>query len=248
VAKAALSSEALHTATIDFYKKTGWSASEVFTATEERLATRLSLRPAAIAKRDGMEHLIFALGKVTDATYKLLKQILFEIERQGELSHVVIMCADRVTQADERRIKDLGVGIVLVRQEGEPISLATPKLCCFREPKYERLRPGLRAGVRNAVRKVAEEDVTVGVLDLAQILEKELEKRLPAFKGKPLGLLIREARKAGILSDLHEEAADRVNDPRIKRAHHANHATRRRVVMKAQDIVDDCLAVLFAIT
>ena len=206
----------------------------------------LSRRPEIIAKKEGMEHFVYITGRVTDSTFKLFKQVIFDLELRTEFCHVVSVCTERVPSTKERSLKGMGVGILVVRQDAETFQLVRPRLVAFREPSsYDRVPRQIRARVREALRKIREDDVCVGVLDLAQALEYQLSQL--GFTGT-LGQKIGQAQRADRLSTIATKAAQRVNWPRINRAHPGGHATRRSgIVARVQEIVEDCLAVMFAL-
>ena len=62
-----------------------------------------------------MEHLVYAPGKVTDSTFNLMKQVLFELERMRCFCHVVVACDNRIGRAHEQSLRKMGLGILLVR-------------------------------------------------------------------------------------------------------------------------------------
>lgn len=194
-----------------------------------------------------MEHLVFATGKVTDATYKLLTLLLYDLERAREFSHVVIICEGKVPGVHENKLKEMGLGVLQIRKPLATLMLVKPRLACFKEPEnYDRVAHRIRRHVREAARKIREEDVCTGVLDLAQILEQELTRC--GCTDDTLGRKIRQAIGMNLLSDLEAKAAFRVNAPRVKIAHPRNHRTRRNaIVSRVQEIFDDCLAVLFVL-
>ncbi len=217
-----------------------------FSSAEEKLAGRLTRRFEFLAKRDGMEHLVYISGKITDSTYKLHKQVLFDIELAREFCHVVLVCDEKISKIDESKLKEMGVGVLLVRRDATPLMLIEPQLRCFRAPStYDRVPPGVRRKVKDAVAKIIEGDVSVGVLDLAQILETRLQDA--RITAKTLGGKIKQAETHNLLSAMAASAASRVNIPRIQRAHPRGHRERRKaIVMRVQDIVEDCFAVLCA--
>jgi hypothetical protein len=240
------SSDELLDAAKEYYTTRGWNVPKTLSTAEEKLAGRLARRFEFLAKHDGMEHLVYVSGKVTDSTYKLHKQVLYDIELAREFCHVVLVFDERISKTDENRLKEMGVGVLLIRRQAAPLLLVQPRLRCFREPStYDRVPTALRKKVRDAVNKILEGDVCVGVLDLAQILESRLQH--PTITAKTLGGKINQAKANKLLSALAGSAASRVNVPRIKRAHPRGHGERRKaIVMRVQNIVEDCLAVLCA--
>jgi hypothetical protein len=232
----------------EYYIGQGWVVPARLTAQETALWGSLSRRPEFVGKRQGMEHLVFATGKVTEATYKLFKQVLYDIDNRGECLHLVLICEERISVADENTLKGMGLGVLLIRSEADALLLVRPRLRSFREPpSYDRVPQHLRARVRQAIREMTEGDVCIGVLDLAQIMEGAISG--PGITANTLGRKISQARAHGILSAAAEAAAHRVNLPRIVRAHPRNHRTRRlAIVRRCQQIVEDCLAVLFALS
>ncbi len=242
-----LTSDELIAAAKQHYVGQGWVVPSKLTARETVLWDSLSRRPEFVAKRQGMEYLVFATGKVTEATYKLFKQVLYDIDNQKEPFHLVLACEERIPVTDEKALKQMGLGVLLIRSQGDPLLLVRPRLRSFREPStYYRVPQHLRAKVKHAIRDISEGDVCVGVLDLAQIMEGAIKG--PGITAKTLGSKISQARARNILSAAGAAAAHRVNVPRIKRAHPASHSTRRTaIVARCQQIVEDCLAVLFAL-
>lgn len=233
-----------------YYRNQNWTAPNRFAAKEESFVSKLSVRPDLIAQRDGMLHLVYAAGRISQAAFNLYKLVLFDIEQLREFCHVVVGCEERVSQADERRLKEMGLGILLVRQDADTYMLAQPSLRCFRAPaNYKRLPTRVRTGVKKAIQKIETDDVAVGVLDLSQVLETELDRVVPqTFHRLALGRKIQEAQNQGALTPIMVAAANRVNTPRIKRAHPGSHSQRRRdIVEGVQEIVDDCLAILFVL-
>ncbi len=244
--KAKFSSEDLRDGARKYYAAKGWSAPATLSPKEERLANKLSLRFEFLAKHDGMEHLVYVSGKITDSTYKLQKQVLFDVDVAREFCHVVLVCDEKISKVDESRLKEMGLGVLLIRKGANPLMLLQPRLRCFREPStYDRVPIGIRKKTRDAVAKIIDGDVAVGVLDLAQILESRLSDS--KITAKTLGAKIKQAEKHKLLSAMAAAAASRVNVPRIQRAHPRGHGERRKaIVMRVQDIVDDCFAVLCA--
>lgn len=242
-----LTPEDLIAAAKAYYAAHGWTVPKNLTPAEKALWDSLSRRPEMVAKKQGMEHLVFATGRVTDATFGLFKQVIFDIDQKLECSHLVIVCERQVSAADERKLKEMGVGVLLIRTDADPLMLVQPRLCCFRSPKnYKQVPSGLRRGVQEAVRVIGEEDVCVGILDLSQILEGALKGS--GITANTLGKKINQAQTTGLLTAKAAATAFRVNVPRIRRAHPNSHRVRRRdIVMRAQQIVDDCLAVFFAL-
>ena len=247
--------DSLIDAALDHYRSKGWTASKSFTGPTKKVVQSLTTRPQLVAKHDGMEHLIFAFGQVKDSTFKLIKQVLFDLELKRNAYHVVISVDKPVKQTDERLLKEMGVGVLQIRIGASAIQLVPAHLRCFRvSPTLERVPSRLRSRVRGILRQIREEDVCVGILDLTQVLEKEIDricamKRTTPNTGRPpaLGTLIGEARGLGILTNLVDTAAGRVNKRRSVRAHPRTDVERRRLVSNAESIVEDCLAVLFAI-
>jgi hypothetical protein len=194
-----------------------------------------------------MEHLVYASGKVTTATFKLLKQVLCDIDVERVFCHVVTVCEESVSRQNESELRKLGIGILLIRQGAHPNELAKAKLRYFREPStYDRIPKSCRPKVRHAIQKISDGDVCIGALDLAQVVEEQLTKK--GVTVKTLGSKINEAVRTGVLSTAAAAAANRVNWPRIQRAHPKGHAVRRRdIVNRIQEIVDDGMAVLFSL-
>jgi hypothetical protein len=194
-----------------------------------------------------MEHLVYCSGKVTSATFNLLKQVLCDIDVERVLCHIVTVCEEKVSRQDESELRKLGIGILLIREDAHPNELAKPTLRCFREPTtYDRIPQRCRRKVRQSLQTISNGDVCVGVLDLAQVLEEELHRK--GVTVNTLGAKIRDAAASGVLSAAAAAAAGRVNWPRIQRAHPRGHAVRRRdIVNRVQEIVDDCTAVLFSL-
>ena len=82
-----------------------------------------------------------------------------------------LSATEKIPKHDESKIRDMGIGVLLIRKEAAPLVLLQPRLQCFREPStYDRVPPGIRKKVRDAVAKIVDGDVSVGVLDLAQIM------------------------------------------------------------------------------
>lgn len=227
------------------YKGRGWAISARFSAADEELVGKLSRRPDMLAKYDGMEHLIFLCGRVTAATYKLQKQVLYDLDSRREFSHVVLVCEESVSKKDEALLRQMGVGVLLIRHDAVPVFLVHPLLRCFNFPAKDRIAKRFRAKVVNALNKIRQEDVCVGILDLSQVLEDQLTAA--GCTVRTLGAKIKDAETQRIFSREAAKAARRVNDPRITRAHPGNHRKRRQVVQDAQSIVDDCLAALAAL-
>jgi hypothetical protein len=240
------SSDDLLTAAKQHYRSKEWTVPATLSTSEENFAGKLAVRFGFLAKHDGMEHLVYVTGKITDATYKLHKQVLFDIESTREFCHVVLVCDEKISKKDENKLKEMGLGVLLIRRDAAPLMLIQPRLRCFHEPStYDRVPSGIRKKVKGAVTKIVDGDVCVGVLDLAQILENRLQN--PAITAKALGGKINQAQKLNLLSPMAASAAFRVNVPRIKRAHPSGHGQRRKaVVMRVQEIVEDCIAVLCA--
>lgn len=231
----------------EHYRNSHWQVPNRLSNPHQQLAGELSLRPEFIAKRDGMEHFLYAPGRVTRSTFNLMKQVAFELDRKRYFCHIVVACDDRISRAHEQVLRKMGIGILLIRQGVPNVEHAAPELRCFRLPTtYGRVPRRYRARVRSALHAIHCGDVCVGVLDLAQVLETALSNC--GITANTLGAMIGQAKTAGVLRNLASDAADRVNWPRIQRAHPGNHATRRRdIVNRVQDIVDDCLAVLFSL-
>ncbi len=229
------------------YRNSHWQTPSRLGAPLERLLGELALRPDFVAQKDGMEHFVYAPGKVTRSTFHLMKQVLFELEQKTVFCHVVIVCDDNISRANEAVLRRMGLGILLIRQDVPHVELADPQLRCFRLPTtFDRVPTRYRRGVRESLHKIHCGDVCVGVLDLAQVLETALTDHGVAVN--TLGAKIREATRSGVLRRLAADAANRVNWPRINRAHPGNHSARRRhIVSRVQEIVDDCLAVLFSL-
>src|SRR5713226_3580108 len=103
-----------------FYRSKGWDASSTFIGHGAQLASRLTLRPDAIAKRDGSEHLVYAIGSVKEASFKLFKQVLYDIECDREFCHVVVVCTEKISQIHERVLKSMGIGVLLIRRNADP--------------------------------------------------------------------------------------------------------------------------------
>ena len=229
------------------YRGQHWQVSHNLSRPFQNLIGELSLRPTFIGRKEGMELLVYASGKVTRSTFHLLKQVAFELEQVRCFCHVVVACDDHIKRAHEQTLRKMGLGILLVRQGVPAVELADPELRYFRLPTtFYRIPKKYRVGVRQALDKIRCGDVCVGVLDLAQVLETALTDK--GVTVKTLGVKIRDAKSNGVLRSLAADAADRVNSPRIQRAHPGKHATRRKeIVNRVQEIVDDCLAVLFSL-
>lgn len=229
------------------YRGGHWQVSNNLSRPFQKLIDELSLRPDFIGRRDGMEHLVYASGKVTRSTFHLMKQVAFDLEQMRCFCHVVVACDVRINKGHEQTLRKMGLGILWVRQGVPTVELADPELRCFRLPTtFDRIPRSYRTTVRRALDTIQCGDVCIGVLDLAQVLETALTDQ--GVTVKTLGAKIRDAKSSGVLSNLAAKAADRVNSPRIQRAHPGNHATRRRVIVnRVQEIVDDCLAVLFSL-
>ena len=247
--------DSLVDAVVNHYRSLGWAASKSFTGTTKTVVESLAIRPQLVAKHDGMEHLVYALGQVKESTFKLIKQVIFDLELKRNAYHVVVAVEKKVNQPDERLLKEMGVGVLQIRSGATAIQIVPAHLRCFRvPPKLDRVPSRLRPRVKQILRRIREDDVCVGILDLAQVLEEEIDrvcvpKRTAPKTGRPpaLGTLISEARSLGILTKLVDKAAGRVNDRRLARAHPRTAAERRRLVSNAETIVEDCLAALFAI-
>lgn len=229
------------------YRGQHWQVSRNLSRPFHSLIGELSLRPTFIVRKEGMELLVYASGKVTRSTFHLLKQVAFELEQVRCFCHVVVACDDHISRAHEQTIRKMGLGILLVRQGVPAVELAAPELRSFRLPTtFDRIPKKYRAGVRQALDKIHCGDVCVGVLDLVQVLETALTDK--GVTVNTLGRKIGQAKASGVLRSLAADAADRVNQPRIQRAHPGKHATRRtKIVNRVQEIVDDCLAVLFSL-
>jgi hypothetical protein len=233
-----------------FLRGRQWQVPATLTPAQERRIVRLSARPAFIAKRDGMEQYVYPVGQVSSMTMSLHKQVVLDLELHQDFAHCTIVCEDGGLTADlERQLRLMGVGVIVVRRENQPYELLPPKLRCFHCPgSLDRLRQPLRPRVMQCLRAIESGDVCVGVLDLAQVLEGEFDRHLPTHRGQTLGAKIAEASRQNLLKPLAIAAARRVNIPRIRRAHNRTHIERRRqIVERAQRVVDDCLAVLFAL-
>lgn len=229
------------------YRDAHWRVPIRLSKPHQQLVSDLSLRPDFIAQRDGMEHLVYASGKVTRSTFNLLKQVAFELDQMRCFCHIVVACDNRISKGHEQTLRKMGIGIILVRQGVPNVKQADPELRCFRLPTtFHRIPRRYRPGVRQALDTIRFGDVCVGVLDLAQVLETALANRgVPA---KTLGGKIKDAKANGVLRSLAADAAKRVNSPRIQRAHPKGHTGRRNaIVIRVQEIVDDCLAVLFSL-
>ncbi len=231
------------------YRSQGWTVPSRPNKAEATLVSSLARRPDFVVRRDGMLHLVFVSGKVTAATFRLNMQVVFDVQQTNEVCNLVTVCQDRVKPKDERELRKMGFGILIVRESDEPYFLAPAKLQQFDDAiQYEQIPQRLRARTRAAVRQISEGDVCVGILDLVQIVEAELERHVPGSKNWTLGRKINAAETSGVLRPMMKAAADRINFPRIKRAHPGTHNTRRKwIVSRAQAIVDDCLAILFGL-
>lgn len=229
------------------YRATHWTVPNTLSAADASLAAQLSLRPSFIAKKDGMEHLVYVSGRITQATFNLQKQVLFEIAQNGVCYHVVLVAEERVTRTVENQLRAMGLGVLLIRRDAAPLELVDPSLQCFRPPStWDRVPTRYRRAVKEAIGKVQTGDVCVGVMDIAQVLETALAHR--GITVNTLGAKIKQAVTQQILRGMAANAADRVNQPRILRAHPTNHGGRRKkIVLRVQEIVDDCLALLFSL-
>ncbi|MBI5759567.1 MAG: hypothetical protein HZA46_13695 [Planctomycetales bacterium] len=244
-----LSSDALTEASKEHYRGEGWSVPVSFPKDVEAFVSTLQRRPDFMATNDGMEHLVFATGRVSDTTIAFQKQVLFDIDRKPRHSHIVLVCEEPVPRTRESEVRELGVGVLLIRLDVPPLLLVRAKLRGFRPRQdLESVPARIRPKVKDALRRVSEENVCVAILDLVQIVELEMDRLVPATKDRPFGAKIHEAESKGKLSDLAIKAARRINVPRIRRAHPKTHAQRRKhIVDDVQSIVDDCLAMLFAL-
>lgn len=248
-ARARLTRDSLIARAKTFYVGRGWK-SPAWGQEEEKIASRLARRPDLICRCNGMLHLVFVSAKATPAAFNLHKQVLFDVESLRAFVHIVVVLEGSASSTIQKKFKEMGIGVLLIRQDGDPYYVVLPRLTCFKPPLgLKRVPAGLRAEVKDVLRIIAEDDVGVGVMDLSQILEKVLDRKVPAGKGKSLGKKIELAKNAGLLTTLTRGAAKRVNNPRIKRAHARTHQQRRtHIVLRAQEIVDDCLALLFSVS
>src|SRR5438552_2600183 len=105
------------------YRAEGWAVPPSFPRDAEAFVCTLQRRPDFIAMYDGMEHLVFATGRVTDATIGFQKQVLFDLDRRPRHSHVVLVCEEPVPRTREVEVRGLGVGILLIRVGAPPLVL-----------------------------------------------------------------------------------------------------------------------------
>jgi len=244
-----LSVDDLKSLALKHYEGNGWLGSENFDKGTEAFVSKLPRRPELVATYDGMEHLVFLSGRLTASLLAVYKQLLFDVDQSGRPSHIVVVCEESVSTAMEKAAKEMGVGIVIVRSDGDPYRLLPPRLRAFRVGQMvDNLPQRIRTRVQNALRKIESDDVCVGVMDLVQVVEVEMDRVVPVTKSKPFGAKITEAENTSRLNAQAVKAARRINVPRILRAHPGTHIKRRRdIVVPVQVIVDECLALLMAI-
>ena len=230
---------------VDFYRRQGWSAVQRFTGSTSKFVESLSLRPSFLVKRDGMEYLCFPHGKISQATFKLMLQVVHEIDSSGDSFHVVVIAQAPISKLGEKALARLGVGILELRVDDQPRTIVEPSLRSFVPPRsYDLVPSRYRTKTRTAIEKVVRGDVCIGVMDLCQVVEEQCQTVCDR-NDKPLGWMITELIRTGNLSTHTGNVARRMNKHRIKRAHPARHTLRRKVVNEAQNIVDCCLALLF---
>ena len=230
---------------VAFYREQGCSVVQRFTGSLSEFVERLSLRPSFLVKRDGMEYLCFSHGKISQATFKLMLQVVHEIDSSGEPYHVVAIAQAPINKSGEKALTRLGVGILELSVADQARTIVEPSLRCFVPPRSYGLVPShYRTKTRTAIGKVVRGDVCVGVMDLCQVVEEQCQT-VCGRNDKPLGWMIRELIRTGKLSTHTGDVAKRMNKHRIRRAHPAGHSLRRKVVKEAQNIVDSCLALLF---
>jgi len=249
-AKKLRSTDELRTEAETYYVSKGWKASVPGSDAESSFCNSLTLRPELCLKRDGMLLLLYVSNSVGDTQHRLFKQVMFDILLEGEHCHVVLAFDKRVASKDEKAIAGLGVGLLQLREQNDPpILIRPPQLSGFRAPlSLDRVPAGLQAHVKELLRRLTEEDTATAVLDLVQVVEQDLGRVVPAAANKPLGGKIKACRDGNLLYPLVLDAADRINKSRIVRAHPATHEERRKDIVKvAQIVVDDALAILFAL-
>src|ERR1700704_4071627 len=101
---------------------------------------------------------------------------------------------EQVPRHREAEMRGLGVGILLIRVDAPPLLLVRAKLRGFRPRQdLESVPARIRAKVKDALRRVSEENVCIAILDLVQIVEVEMDRIVPATKDKPFGAKIHEA-------------------------------------------------------
>jgi hypothetical protein len=244
-----LSSDELVEAAKQHYLGEGWAVPASLPKEVDTFISTLQRRPDFVAINDGMEHLVFATGRITDTTIGFQKQVLFDVDRKPRHSHIVLVCEEQVPRHREVEVRGMGVGILLIRTDAPPLPLVRPKLRGFRpRQELDSVPSRIRSRVSDALRRVSEENVCVAILDLVQIVELEMDRLVPSAKNRPFGTKINEAEARHLLSPLAIRAARRINVPRIRRAHPKPHSQRRRhIVDNVQSIVDDCLSMLFAL-
>lgn len=231
-----------------YYTAKGWTACVPGADPETSFCNALSLAPSVCLKRDGMLLLLYVSNTISDSNHRLYKQVLFDVLLAHEHCHVVVT-VEKVSAANERRLAGIGMGVLKLRDAPQdPILLKAPKLTLFRSPaSFDRVPVALRVNVTELLRRIVEEDTATAVMDLVQVIEHELDRLVPAQVGKPLGTKIAACRSNGLLYPLVLDAATRINASRIVRAHPRTHEERRRdIVQVCQAVVDDALAILFA--
>ncbi len=232
-----------------YYTAKGWAACVPGADPETAFCNTLTLAPSVCLKRDGMLLLLYVSNTISDTNHRLYKQVLFDVHLAHEHCHTVVT-VERVSADNERRLAGIGMGVLKLRDAAQdPILLKAPKLTVFRGPgSFDRVPAGLRANVTELLRRIEEEDTAMAVMDLVQVIEQELDRLVPAQAGRPLGNKIAACRRNGVLYPLVLDAATRINASRIVRAHPRTHAERRRdIVQVCQTVVDDALAILFAL-
>jgi hypothetical protein len=159
-----------------------------------------------------------------------------------------VVLEDKVGTKLERQFRAIGLGVLVVG-DTDTNEVVLPRLRCFRLPaSYTRFRTPARKAIQRALTKIRVEDVRSGLLSLAEVLEMELDRKVPAGQSRPLGTKITEAEKTGLLPPCLVKKAERFNGSRVLCAHRSNHADRRaKVVGPIQEVVDDCLTVLEAL-
>jgi len=230
------------------YEARGWTAVEPGTDAETAFCLDLSLKPAVCLKRDGMLLLVYGSNSVGDTQHRLFKQVMFDLLLRNEFCHVLLVFDRSVNRDNEKLMSGIGVGLMQVRDGNDPVLVRPPKLSCFKGPlTADRIPQGIRPHVQSMLKRISEEDTATAVMDLVQVVEQQFDRLVPNKAGQPLGAKITECQQQGLLYPLVVEAAKRINNSRIVRAHPATHEERRKdVVQVCQTVVDDSLAILFA--
>ena len=231
------------------FQSKGWEYVLPGSTPDSAFCSRISLRPDAVFRRDGMIRLGYSSNTVKPTNIKMLKQVLTEMMLENQFCHIIMTVDSRVPLNQERILSQLGVGLWQLRPDDPPVEIRLPQLTCFRQPGvYERIPAPIRSKVQDLLRRISEEDTATAVMDLVQIVEEKLNSVLPNPPPNTLGSKLHRCRTSNLLHPLVIEAGYRINDSRIFRAHPFDHDDRRKfVVQQAQIVVDDALAMLFAI-